>query len=180
MSRQSSSLRVFVNFKDDGVVFAGEDISCTITFKNVEAAGGNTPKPTVRQQDYINETTQAILSQLSAARARVGPSKSKSRVASPELDEKDEERPSISKRPSLRVVESDEQRKGPHAEGFHLADPASDRRHKHSRSVSIISLGSPVAPNRTMFRNESSPNVQALSSRSPHKQRPSLGKFRLA
>jgi hypothetical protein len=47
----ASNIRVFVQWKD-ATVFAGEDVECTITFKNVAAPAGHDRSPVRRQNGF--------------------------------------------------------------------------------------------------------------------------------
>ena len=48
-----SNIRVFVQWKDS-TVFAGEDIECTITFKNVAAEAASDRSPALQQNGFAN------------------------------------------------------------------------------------------------------------------------------
>lgn len=45
MSPDSGNIRVFVRWDDDSTVYAGDEIRCTICFKNIAPAGPNNPPP---------------------------------------------------------------------------------------------------------------------------------------
>lgn len=135
----SSNIRVFVQWKDS-TVFAGEDVQCTITFKNVANPGGRDPSPARRHTGFARGGER---------QRKLPPVHSSTR-------------PSISRNSSFvsQIPGSPHLRgHGPSA-SVHAASVAGDvrspitptgafgnhgRGHKHGRSISIISLGTDVA-----------------------------------
>lgn len=138
MSRSSSNLRVFVNFKED-TVFAGEDVECTITFKNVAATRRDSERAT-NGLSTLNGSGRgaAVLQQFKTSRTPLRPGLGR--------------HPSNFAHPSSRAVSHG------HTENIPLAlateAPSHDLQRSpvetqkspsksaHSRSVSIISISS--------------------------------------
>ncbi|KAF3008618.1 hypothetical protein E8E13_008121 [Curvularia kusanoi] len=135
----SSNIRVFVQWKD-ATVFAGEDVQCTITFKNVANPGGRDPSPVRRHNGFA-------------------PGGERQRKLPPVHSST---RPSISRNSSFvsQIPGSPHLRGHSTAASVHAASIAGDvrspitpsggfgnpgRGHKHGRSISIISLGTDAA-----------------------------------
>ena len=180
MSRASSQLRVFVSFKED-TVFAGEDVECTITFKNVEVVK-KAPRrqPPTPREEAPTPRPKHPLGRLRAARASSQASTSRQTPISTPLQS-----PKVSQLPtrhrntsSFSVVESANPVPGTPelpSGGFHIADAPPER--KHGRKVSIVSLGGAAGQQRPAMKHARSASVQASASTHPsHSRRPSLGK----
>lgn len=177
MSRASSQLRVFVQFKED-TVFAGEDVECTITFKNVEVAKKKPPRPPpAPREEHTQPPSNQPLERLRTARA--ASQTSISRKSSISRTPQSPHAPSSFHRntSSFSVVESaTTERKIPElpSGGFHIANAPAER--KHRRKVSIVSLGGSVGQQRLAAKHGRSASVQvSTNNRQSHLPRPSLG-----
>lgn len=182
MSRASSELRVLVRFKED-TVFAGEDVECTITFKNVELAAKQRPlgRPAPGEQQNTPPPSNP-LEHLRAARAPSHTSRSRKSTAilsppqSPHLSHIPSHHRNAS---SFSVVESANPiQKTPELPGggFHIANAPAER--KHGRKVSIVSLGSSTGQQRPSMKHGRSVSVQvSTNTRQSYLRRPSLGKW---
>ncbi|KAF9698644.1 hypothetical protein EKO04_003595 [Ascochyta lentis] len=135
----SSNIRVFVQWKDS-TVFAGEDVQCTITFKNVANPEGRDPSTVRRHNGFA-------------------PGGERQRKLPPVHSST---RPSISRNSSFvsQIPGSPLLRGHRPAQSIHASSVAGDARspispggafgnngrsHKHGRSISIISLGTDAA-----------------------------------
>lgn len=178
MSRASSQLRVFVSFKED-TVFAGEDVECTITFKNVELPKRRERRPLPAPRGDVSTPrpphplehlrTARNPSQVSASRTPALPTPPKS----PNLQRLPTRHRNTS---SFSVVESAAPTPGTPelpTGGFHVANVPPER--KHGRRISIVSLGG-NASQRPNMKHSRSASVQASAHNKPsHLRRPSLG-----
>lgn len=134
-----SNIRVFVQWKDS-TVFAGEDVQCTITFKNVANPEGRDPSPARKHNGFA-------------------PGGERQRKLPPVHSFT---RPSISRNSSFvsNIPGSPHLRGHRPAQSLHASSVAGDARspispggafgnngrgHKHGRSISIISLGTDAA-----------------------------------
>ncbi|KAF2654092.1 Rgp1-domain-containing protein [Lophiostoma macrostomum CBS 122681] len=136
----SSNIRVFVQWKDS-TVFAGEDIECTITFKNVALPPGRDKSPSPRQNGFgpgaerhrklppaQSSTTKPSISRNSSFGSQIPP---------PHLRG---HRPAL----SLHTPSTAGERRSPVIpSGFNNGTVASG--HKHGRSLSIFSVGTDAA-----------------------------------
>lgn len=131
----SSNIRVFVEWKDS-TVFAGEDIECTITFKNVALPRDRSPGPPKhngfapgverqRKRPPVHSSTRPSISRNSSFGSQIPP---------PHLRG---HRPAL----SLHTPSVAGERRSPIPPngGFNNGTTASS--HKHGRSLSIISMG---------------------------------------
>lgn len=138
-----SDVQVFVRFKEQ-CVFAGEDLNCIITFKNV--AEHTEPPPTPGAG--IRHTKRCSINQLAAAQAAAAVS---ARLAPPGRHQN-------ARAPS---VGHEERPRPQHQSSFSVSTPATPpdtspsteqggfrqkTHHQHQRSVSIVSMTSPVLP----------------------------------
>lgn len=137
-----SDVQVFVRFKDQSV-FAGEELNCVITFKNVaEQLEPPTPGGTT-----FRHTKRNSINQLAAAQAAAGLNNARK---AGELHQRDARSPSTG---------PGERSRAKHQGSFSISTPATPilrgpspsndavprPAHQHQRSVSIISA-SPVLP----------------------------------
>lgn len=130
----ASNIRVFVQWKDS-TVFAGEDIECTITFKNVapsEAADGS---PVRKQNGYAvaGERQRKLPPVHSSTRPSI--SRNSSFASQPTLSHIRGHRPTLSLHTPSTVGAPRSPVPLSAASGNHPAGQ------KHGRSLSIISLG---------------------------------------
>lgn len=136
MSPDSGNIRVFVRFEDDPIVYSGEELKCTIAFKNVAqaaptSAGGSTSnqhqlKPPIHQ----NHATNAYAS------SRLAPPPSASSSA-PRRGHRSSSSMSLPSKTSRS-------REGsiPWLPPSHPPDNHPGNGHSHARSVSVVSIGS--------------------------------------
>lgn len=130
----SSDIQVFVKWKDQSI-FAGEDVECTITFKNVAEKGddpGNAPTPHSRRQSRSAITPRSDSFSL---RLPSNPFRNPNRRSYPTVPRKS---------PAHRISSS----VSSPLIGSHSFPPPSTPRngpsagHKHKRSISILSIDS--------------------------------------
>lgn len=136
---ESSQIRVFIRWHDQ-TVFAGEEVKCTITFKNVASS----PEEQQRQRQQLEQAQQANAQSdrhrlTSSLHTRAKPSPN---LSSPPLG-KGHRRAAH----SVSVPASDFRSRSGSVQ-WSSPGPASDGRqgHAHKRSLSILSFGSAVAP----------------------------------
>ncbi|KAI4907284.1 hypothetical protein J4E90_009787 [Alternaria incomplexa] len=130
----ASNTRVFVQWKDS-TVFAGEDIECTITFKNVAPPEGRDRSPVRRQNGFgtggerqrklppVHSSTRPSVSRNSSFASQLPPSQLRGH------------RPAL----SLHTPSTAGDRRSSVAPSIIHANNTGT--HKHGRSVSIVSLG---------------------------------------
>jgi hypothetical protein len=143
-----SNIRAFVHWKEPSI-YAGEDIECIITFKNVAAYPGQDPQEeddaqTPYSNGFFSRAPSAVASRRSSvAQSSVQASWAPSFTSSRQVPNGRGHRPAL----SLNVL-SAPSRGGQHSAGLHSAPmpgrtPTSARPAKgHGRSLSIMSLGS--------------------------------------
>ncbi|VUC35179.1 unnamed protein product [Clonostachys rosea] len=145
---ESSHIRVFIRWHDQ-TVFAGEEVKCTITFKNV-ASSPEEQRQRQQQEQAQQANAQSDRHRLtSSLHARAKPSPN---LSSPPLG-KGHRRAAH----SVSVPASDFRSRSGSVQ-WPSPVPASDGRpgHAHKRSLSILSFGSAVAPaDDHTLRNES-------------------------
>jgi len=167
-----------VHFKDE-TVFAGEDVECTITFKNVGSTrrdstrvnnGGAVLPGTARGAVVINQ----LRSSKSALRPGLGRSISTSSQATARRASKNypENTPTTPITPHWN--EAGQQSPSRIARQF--PSPGKDRKHGHTRSVSIISIGSAKDSERPAIKS-SKTNEEAQARRPPNTERASQSSF---
>ncbi|KAF3914403.1 hypothetical protein ABW21_db0206263 [Orbilia brochopaga] len=200
----SSNIRVFVSFGDKAAVFAGEDIECTITFRNIAPAPGS-------QRSGSRSVNGSILENgpehkgFSERRSKQPPLQL---AAAEKSASARKQRPgSISTtgaarkhRPSLSLSTPGSARRLQQQQGTPLGSPATTVRpitattqgsaveatagngvvgHKHKRSISIVSIGSDAAGDlqvRTPGRR-STPHSRSTSLSYAPKRSPMIGAF---
>ncbi|ATY58480.1 Retrograde transport RGP1 [Cordyceps militaris] len=153
----SSSIRVFVHWRDQ-TVFAGEDIKCTITFKNVarEPDNARLGEPNQASQPRRNNSDrQRLLSSLASPLGGNRGSKGSHSIASPPpaSNGRGHRRSAL----SLSIPST-----APSSRSAVVQWPgggSSDSRpgHSHKRSVSIVSIGSAGTVDDHHQRNETTP-----------------------
>ncbi|KAF3245793.1 hypothetical protein TWF192_007269 [Orbilia oligospora] len=200
----ASNIRVFVSFGDKAAVFAGEDIECTITFRNIAPAPGShrttssrsvngsiAEHPDAKNPYNERRSKQPPLS-LAAAEKSSGSSSRKQRPGSISTANARKHRPSLSLSTpaSARRI----------AQGTPLGSPAASTvrpmtattqgsgtmeavlgsaGHKHKRSISIMSIGSDTGGDvqaRTPGRR-STPHSRSTSLSYNPKRSPMVGAF---
>ncbi|RVD82323.1 uncharacterized protein DFL_006751 [Arthrobotrys flagrans] len=200
----SSNIRVFVSFGDKAAVFAGEDIECTITFRNIAPAPGSHRTTSSRavngsiaehpdsKNPYNERRSKQPPLSLAAAEKSSGSSSRKQRPGSISTANARKHRPSLSLSTpaSARRV----------AQGTPLGSPAASTvrpmtattqgsgaiesalgsaGHKHKRSISIVSIGSDAGGDvqaRTPGRR-STPHSRSTSLSYNPKRSPMVGGF---
>ena len=130
----SSNIRVFVQWKDS-TVFAGEDIECTITFKNVATPNGrdrSPNRPTKSNGFTPGGERQRKLPPVHSSTTRPSISSFGSQIP-----------PQRGHRPALSLhtpsTAGDRRSPAPPSGGFNNGGTAPG--HKHGRSLSIMSIG---------------------------------------
>ncbi|KAL4785180.1 Rgp1-domain-containing protein [Aspergillus varians] len=132
----SSDIQVFVKWKDQSI-FAGEDVECTITFKNVAERSedpNNAQTPHLRRQSRTTTTTPR--SDSFSVRLPSNPFRSPNRRSYPIVPRQSPSSHRISSSACSPLI------------GSHSFPPSSTPRngppasHKHKRSVSILSIDS--------------------------------------
>ncbi|KAF2762112.1 Rgp1-domain-containing protein [Pseudovirgaria hyperparasitica] len=169
----SSNIRVFVQWKD-ATVFAGEDLECTITFKNVALLPQADRSPNRRQNGFL-AAVERQQHRNPALRPSVKPSLSRNSSFGPQLPTQHAKghRPTLSLSTSATTVPSISQFAG----GANTPTSAGP----HGRSLSIVSLGSggnrdpdrashssPRRPTRPHGRSASLQVVPGKKTGSPH------------
>lgn len=154
-------------------MFAGEDVECTITLKNIQAtepaaSHDAEPKTPLRSVGAFSQL-KTIRIPPQTAPSRKTSAAHRSQHEAP--DKKKKEQGTIS---SPSVVDSEAKQKTPTLPGggFHIADSAPDRR--QSRSVSIKTLGSPQQQRRTSVRHRRSLSLQTTPDAIRSRRRPSF------
>ena len=144
MSPDSGNIRVFVRFDDDGTtLFSGEELKCTIVFKNVAQAAPSSAGSTSSDQHQLRPPPQSRAA-IHHASSRLAPPPSMSTSA-----------PRRGHRPSSSMsapAKTSRSRAGsvPWSPPFYSPETQSsnghghghDQGHSHRRSVSIVSIGS--------------------------------------
>lgn len=150
-----SDIRVFVRFKEQ-CAFAGEELNCVITFKNVaEAVEPPTPGAGPFGRTKRNSISQLAAAQAAAAtNARLGPPDRLQNARSPSAGHND--RPQANRH---RASYSLSNPSTPIPRNPSPSDEPENRAPQHQRSVSIISGQTPLL----------SPPVQDAGSGRPHK-----------
>jgi len=185
MPSVTSNIRVFVHFRET-TVFAGDEVACTITFKNLDTLEAR-PRPD-RTSQQRNEHVPRHLGESSRA-SRVPSRPHLSRSLSPTTQEWTRQKFDQKKHPNHlpEVVNKPSQPQLPSRSNGDVQDSESATHHKHGRSVSIISLGveagnqsrgtdsfkSPNSPELSHARSASLKNAPTLGR--PHHRSPSLG-----
>lgn len=134
-----SDIRVFVRFKEQ-CAFAGEELNCVITFKNV-AEALEPPTPGVGSfRTKRNSISQLAAAQAAAAtNARLGPPDKLQSARSPSAGYN--ERPQANRHRGSYSLSSPST---PIPRGPSPSDDAENRAPQHQRSVSIISGQTPI------------------------------------
>ncbi|KAF2130983.1 Rgp1-domain-containing protein [Dothidotthia symphoricarpi CBS 119687] len=150
----ASNIRVFVQWKDS-TVFAGEDIECTITFKNVAPVEGHDSSPTRRQNGFghggerqrklppVHSSTRPSVSRNSSFASQAPPSHLRGH------------RPTLSLRTASNAGDSRSYISPSEALG------SSSARQRPGRSLSIISLGANAAPDASQPAPSTTPRRPA-------------------
>lgn len=131
----SSNIRVFVQWKDS-TVFAGEDIECTITFKNVAVTETLKPGPAQKQNGHATGgERQRKLPPVVPSVSKPSMSRNSSVTSLfPQQDQRGARLP-----PSLRSPSIAGDRRVPPSPSIASVNNMDGQ--KHERTVSIISLG---------------------------------------
>ncbi|KAH7090440.1 Rgp1-domain-containing protein [Paraphoma chrysanthemicola] len=134
----SSNIRVFVEWKN-ATVFAGEDIECTITFRNVAPPEGRDRSPARKQNGFApgGDRTRKLPPVHSSTRPSV--SRNSSFVSQNPPAHVRGHRPAL----SLNTPSTAGERRSPAPPTAVFGNNTSGQR--HGRSVSIVSLGTDVA-----------------------------------
>ena len=141
LTMSASNIRVFVQWKDS-TVFAGEDIECTITFKNVALPEGRNGTPATRHNGFatggdrqrklpvppVHSSTRPSVSRKSSFTSQLPPAHTRGH------------RPAL----SLHTPSTPGGHQSPATPSAAQANSSTGGQ-KHGRSVSIISLGTEAA-----------------------------------
>lgn len=136
MSPDSGNIRVFVRFDDDGTtLFSGEELKCTIVFKNVAQAVPSSAGSTSSNPNQLRPPPQSRAA-IHHASSRLAPPPTTSTSA-----------PRRGHRPSSSMsapAKTSRSRAGsvPWTPPFHPPETHPSNGHSHRRSVSIVSIGS--------------------------------------
>jgi hypothetical protein len=135
----SSNIRVFVQWKD-ATVFAGEDIECTITFKNTATPEGRDRSPTRKQNGFApGGDRQRKLPPPVHPSTRPSVSRKSSFASQPPPVHVRGHRPAL----SLNTPSTIGERKSPISPSGAFGNNTSGQR--HGRSLSIMSMGADAA-----------------------------------
>ncbi len=185
MPSVTSNIRVFVHFRET-TVFAGDEVACTITFKNLDTLEAR-PQPD-RTPQQCNEHLPRHLQE--SSRASRAPSRSHlSRNLSTISQEWTKQQIDQKKHPTHlpEVVNKAIQSQLPLRSKGDVQASGSAIHHKHGRSVSIISLGVEAGNQQSRTdstRTSTSPRLRHARSASlknaptlwrPNHRSPSLG-----
>lgn len=137
MSPDSGNIRVFVRFEDDPIVYSGEELKCTIAFKNVAQAAPTSAGGSTSSQPQLKPPNNQYRAANSYASSRLAPPPSASSSGVRRTH-----RPSSSM--SLPSSKASRNREGsiPWLPPSHPPDHHTGNGHSHARSVSIVSIGS--------------------------------------
>ena len=140
-----SDIHVFVRFAEPSV-FAGEEVKCVITFKNV----ANVQEPAISDQRSGKHSRRASLIEQSAATYRAGNAVFKGSSHVPGSTNQQQGRNNTENRHKARASLSLGASSDTISEHLSLASTGTSfvrPTHKHQRSISIISIGSPDVDN---------------------------------
>ena len=144
----TSNVRVFVQWKTP-TVFAGEDIECTITFKNTALAHGHDRSPTRKANGFApgGERQRKLPPVHSSTRPSVSRNSSFTSLGAPPHHLRGH-RPALSVQTASSIGDHTRSPQTP-AAAFHNGSATPTHKHAHGRSLSIISLGTDAAAEAT-------------------------------
>ncbi|ROW06412.1 hypothetical protein VMCG_04361 [Cytospora schulzeri] len=136
MSPDSGNIRVFVRFEDDPIVYSGEELKCTIAFKNVAQASPTSAGGSTSNQHQLKPSNNQYRAANSYASSRLAPPPSASSSA-PRRGHRSSSSMSLPSKASRN-------REGsiPWLPPSHPPDNHPSNGHNHARSVSVVSIGS--------------------------------------
>lgn len=158
----SSHIRVFVQWKNS-TVFAGEDIECTITFKNVAPPEGSDRSPVRKANGFANhlhggERQRKLPPVHSSTRPSL--SRNSSFISQGHSQNHRGHRPALSLNSPLSPNNDRLPTIPPGASPHNGTTTPGGRKHAHGRSLSILSMGTD-APTETSYEGTSSPRRPA-------------------
>ncbi|KAJ4297485.1 Golgi membrane exchange factor (Ric1p-Rgp1p) subunit [Kalmusia sp. IMI 367209] len=138
----SSNIRVFVQWKNS-TVFAGEDIECTITFKNIAPPEGRDKSPIRKANGFApgGERQRKLPPVHSSTRPSVSRNSSFTSLGPPQHLRG--YRPALSVQTGSSI--GDRRSPIPHGGAFNNGSATPKYKHGHGKSLSIISLGTDAA-----------------------------------
>ena len=159
-----SDIHVFVRFKEQAV-YAGEDVECTITFKNVAGIHSN-PSPPAPKSGRHSRRVSLVEQAAQTPRVRSGGWGADAPRLAVSQRQGSWGETGRGQRPTslLQVPTESVQEDGLPAKAAEVSNARPG--HKHHRSVSIISLGSPDVDTHTV----NTPTLEV-----PNRARPSIG-----
>lgn len=178
-SSSSSSLRVFVHWHDQ-TVFAGDEVRCTITFKNVATPDTGPGLSHQNPQPERLRIASNLSSRAAAAAAKGGSNGNGSASAgagqsmppTTASNRRGHHRSAL----SVNLPSSSGGHRGRSAS---IPWPPPGGGHSHKRSVSIVSIGSAnTVEDPASLRGDRAPNSPASTRSSAHPQRPGRGHAR--
>lgn len=146
MSPDAGNIRVFVRWDDDSTVYAGDEIRCTICFKNIATVGSSNPT-----QSQLKPPPHQYRSANSHPSSRLAPPPS-----TPTSGPRRGHRPSSSL--SVSPAKTTRGRAGsiPWIPASHPPDIQQSNGNSHRRSVSIVSIGSATSADSQATSNAGS------------------------
>lgn len=146
MSPDSGNIRVFVRWDDDSTVYAGDEIRCTICFKNIATAGSTNPPPSQLKPPPHQYRTAG-----SHPSSRLAPPPS-----TPTAAPRRGHRPSSSLSASPAKTTRGRAGSIPWIPNSHSPDAYNSDGTSHRRSVSIVSIGSAASADSQATSNAGS------------------------
>ncbi|KAF2447173.1 hypothetical protein P171DRAFT_246851 [Karstenula rhodostoma CBS 690.94] len=140
----SSNIRVFVQWKNS-TVFAGEDIECTITFKNAALPEGGDKSPIRKANGFApgGERQRKLPPVHSSTRPSVSRNSSFTSLGAPAQNLRGH-RPALSVQTASSVGERNRSPQS-YSAAFNNGSATPTHKRAHGKSLSIISLGTDVA-----------------------------------
>lgn len=140
----SSNIRVFVQWKNS-TVFAGEDIECTITFKNTALPEGRDKSPIRRANGFATggERQRKLPPVHSSTRPSVSRNSSFTSLGGPSQYLRGH-RPALSVQTASSIGDRNRSPQ-PHSGAFNNGSATPKYKHGHGKSLSIISMGTDAA-----------------------------------
>ncbi|KAJ4356102.1 Golgi membrane exchange factor (Ric1p-Rgp1p) subunit [Didymosphaeria variabile] len=150
----SSNIRVFVQWKNS-TVFAGEDIECTITFKNTALPEGRDKSPIRKANGFApgGERQRKLPPVHSSTRPSVSRNSSFTSLGGPAQYLRGH-RPALSVQTASSIGDRNRSPQ-PHSGAFNNGSATPKHKHGHGKSLSIISLGTDAATDISHERSAS-------------------------
>lgn len=139
MTLDSGNIRVFVRWDDDSTVFAGEELKCTIAFKNIAAP---TAAPQNQNQNQLKPPPHLLRPASSNASSRLAPPTTTSALSNPSSPRRGHRTTSSLSVPTAKTTRSRTGSVPWSPTPLPPSDSQSSNGNSHRRSVSIVSIGS--------------------------------------